>query len=183
MLTEVTQRACERRRDQGHARAHQRSGGVPEIHRGAEPAAGRAVAPAGGRRRTIRTSSRTRCSATCRRSSRARRTASRSRASATSTSVQAYNSTVRSFPTNLTAMMFKMDVKPNFAVADEAAVSAPPTVDFNTSPGTQPPKAPVVPPPPSPARRSSARRADVIRPAARSPRGGADAVRLQRSSR
>jgi LemA protein len=66
-------------------------------------------------------------------------------------SVQAFNSTVRSFPTNLTAMIFKMDVKPNFAVADEAAVSRPPTVEFNTSTGTQPPKAPVVPPPPSPA--------------------------------
>jgi LemA protein len=45
--------------------------------------------------------------------------------------VQQYNSTVRSFPTNLTAMLFKMDVKPNFTVADEAAISAPPKVDFN----------------------------------------------------
>src|SRR6185437_15404079 len=38
--------------------------------------------------------------------------------------VQAYNTTVRQFPTNLTAMMFKMNVKPNFTVADENAVSA-----------------------------------------------------------
>ncbi|TMG81762.1 MAG: LemA family protein, partial [Betaproteobacteria bacterium] len=30
--------------------------------------------------------------------------------------VQEYNTTVRSFPTNLTAMLFKMDVKPNFTV-------------------------------------------------------------------
>jgi LemA protein len=45
-------------------------------------------------------------------------------------SVQEFNTTVRQFPTNLTAMIFKMDVKPNFAVADEAAVSAPPKVDF-----------------------------------------------------
>jgi LemA protein len=45
-------------------------------------------------------------------------------------SVQEYNTTVRQFPTNLTAMLFKMDVKPNFAVENEAAVSAPPKVDF-----------------------------------------------------
>jgi LemA protein len=45
-------------------------------------------------------------------------------------SVQTFNSTVRSFPTNLTAMLFKMDVKPNFTVENEAAVSAPPKVDF-----------------------------------------------------
>jgi len=53
--------------------------------------------------------------------------------------VQEYNSTVRSFPTNLTAMIFKMDVKPNFTVADEAAVSAPPKVDF-TKPAPATPK-------------------------------------------
>ena len=45
--------------------------------------------------------------------------------------VQEYNTTVRSFPTNLTAMVFKMDVKPNFAVENEKAVSVPPTVDFS----------------------------------------------------
>ena len=56
--------------------------------------------------------------------------------------VQDYNTTVRQFPTNLTAMVFKMDVKPNFAVADEAAVSAPPKVDFNKAPA-----APAVPAP------------------------------------
>ena len=53
--------------------------------------------------------------------------------------VQEYNSTVRSFPTNLTAMIFKMNVKPNFTVADEAAVSAPPKVDF-TKPAPATPK-------------------------------------------
>ena len=63
--------------------------------------------------------------------------------------VQEYNSTVRSFPTNLTAMIFKMDVKPNFTVADEAAVSRPPTVEFNQSTTGTPP--PAVPAPPSPA--------------------------------
>ena len=45
-------------------------------------------------------------------------------------SVQEYNTTVRQFPTNLTAMVFKMDVKPNFTVENEAALSAPPKVDF-----------------------------------------------------
>jgi LemA protein len=54
-------------------------------------------------------------------------------------SVQEYNSTVRSFPTNLTAMIFKMDVKPNFTVADEAGVSTPPKVDF-TKPAPAAPK-------------------------------------------
>ena len=44
--------------------------------------------------------------------------------------VQEYNTTVRQFPTNLTAMIFKMGVKPNFTVENEAAVSAPPKVDF-----------------------------------------------------
>lgn len=48
-------------------------------------------------------------------------------------SVQAYNTTVRSFPTNLTAMMFNMSVKPNFAVENEAAISRPPTVDFGAA--------------------------------------------------
>ena len=46
-------------------------------------------------------------------------------------SVQEFNTTVRQFPTNLTAMIFKMNVKPNFTVADEGAISAPPKVDFN----------------------------------------------------
>ena len=44
--------------------------------------------------------------------------------------VQEYNSTVRSFPSNLTAKMFDHDVKPSFTVENEAAVSAPPQVDF-----------------------------------------------------
>ena len=57
-------------------------------------------------------------------------------------SVQDFNTTVRQFPTNLTAMMFKMDVKPNFSVADESAVSTPPKVDFGKQPG-----APATPPP------------------------------------
>jgi LemA protein len=56
--------------------------------------------------------------------------------------VQEYNTTVRSFPTNLTAMVFHMDVKPNFTVADEAAVSAPPKVDFGKPPPAVPAPAP-----------------------------------------
>ncbi|MET0281902.1 MAG: LemA family protein [Steroidobacteraceae bacterium] len=44
--------------------------------------------------------------------------------------VQQYNVTVRSFPTNLTAMLFKHSVKPNFTVENEAAISTPPPVNF-----------------------------------------------------
>ena len=64
-------------------------------------------------------------------------------------SVQEFNTTVRQFPTNLTAMIFKMNVKPNFAVADETAVSAPPKVDFGRAPGA-PASAPGAAPAPSP---------------------------------
>jgi LemA protein len=45
-------------------------------------------------------------------------------------SVQVFNGTVRQFPTNLTAMLFKYPVKPNFSVENEAAIAAPPAVDF-----------------------------------------------------
>jgi LemA protein len=45
--------------------------------------------------------------------------------------VQDYNVLARSFPTNLTAMMFSYSVKPSFTVEDEKAVSKPPTVDFS----------------------------------------------------
>ena len=48
-------------------------------------------------------------------------------------SVQAYNVTVRQFPTNLTAKMFGHNVKPNFTVENEAQISRPPTVDFGTA--------------------------------------------------
>ncbi len=44
--------------------------------------------------------------------------------------VQAYNVLRRSFPTNLTGIVFGYDVKPNFTVEDEKAVSKAPTVDF-----------------------------------------------------
>jgi len=48
--------------------------------------------------------------------------------------VQEYNVTVRSFPGNLTAMMFGYKPKPNFSVENEAAISKPPSVDFTTQP-------------------------------------------------
>jgi LemA protein len=44
--------------------------------------------------------------------------------------VQEYNVTVRSFPSNLTAMMFGHKVKPSFTVENEQAISKPPAVDF-----------------------------------------------------
>ncbi len=45
--------------------------------------------------------------------------------------VQEYNVLTRSFPNNITAMIFGYNVKPNFAVQNEAQISAPPVVDFN----------------------------------------------------
>ncbi|MBK6006077.1 LemA family protein [Ramlibacter ginsenosidimutans] len=45
--------------------------------------------------------------------------------------VQEYNVLARSFPTNLTAMVFHYQPKPNFTVQNEAEISAPPKVDFS----------------------------------------------------
>lgn len=45
--------------------------------------------------------------------------------------VQEYNVLARSFPSNLTAMVFSYNVKPNFSVQNEAQISAPPTVSFD----------------------------------------------------
>ncbi len=45
--------------------------------------------------------------------------------------VQDYNVLARSFPSNLTAMVFGYDVKPNFTVQNEAQISAPPAVSFD----------------------------------------------------
>ena len=44
--------------------------------------------------------------------------------------VQDYNVLARSFPSNLTAMALGYKPKANFTVANEAAISAPPKVDF-----------------------------------------------------
>ncbi|MGB3067318.1 MAG: LemA family protein [Ottowia sp.] len=49
-------------------------------------------------------------------------------------SVQEYNVLARSFPTNLTAMVFGYKAKENFTVANEAEISRAPKVDFGTSP-------------------------------------------------
>jgi LemA protein len=46
------------------------------------------------------------------------------------TEVKTYNVTVRSFPSNLTAKMFGMELKPNFSVENEKAISTAPKVDF-----------------------------------------------------
>jgi LemA protein len=48
--------------------------------------------------------------------------------------VQDYNVTVRSFPTNLTAMMFGHKERPQFTVENEREISKPPSVDFGTPP-------------------------------------------------
>jgi LemA protein len=42
-----------------------------------------------------------------------------------------YNVLARSFPTNLTAMIFSYSPKPNFTVQNEAQISVPPTVSFD----------------------------------------------------
>ena len=61
-------------------------------------------------------------------------------------SVRTFNTTVRRFPSNLTAKLFDFEVKPNFTVADETAIATPPKVDFGSSrPGAQP--APATPAP------------------------------------
>ncbi|OGA19243.1 MAG: hypothetical protein A3I63_10755 [Betaproteobacteria bacterium RIFCSPLOWO2_02_FULL_66_14] len=44
--------------------------------------------------------------------------------------VREYNVTVRSFPSNLTAMVFGFKDKPQFTVENEKAISQPPKVDF-----------------------------------------------------
>jgi LemA protein len=48
--------------------------------------------------------------------------------------VQNYNVTVRSFPTNFTAKLFGLDVKPNFTVENEQGISTAPKVDFGAPP-------------------------------------------------
>jgi LemA protein len=44
--------------------------------------------------------------------------------------VETYNVAVRTFPNNLTAMLFGYEVKPNFSVENEKAISTAPTVNF-----------------------------------------------------
>jgi len=59
--------------------------------------------------------------------------------------VKTYNVTVRSFPSNLTAMLFGYKTKPTFTVENEQAIAVPPKVDFGT-----PVPAPKVAPAPAP---------------------------------
>ena len=53
-------------------------------------------------------------------------------------SVQSYNVTVRSFPSNLTATIFGYKTKANFSVENEAEISKPPAVEFTASGAPQP---------------------------------------------
>jgi LemA protein len=46
--------------------------------------------------------------------------------------IQRYNTLVRQFPVNLTAMVFGHGVKPQFTVADTRAITTPPRVEFNS---------------------------------------------------
>jgi LemA protein len=46
-------------------------------------------------------------------------------------SVESYNVLTRSFPSNLTAMVFGYKTKPSFTVQNEAQISVPPTVSFD----------------------------------------------------
>jgi LemA protein len=56
--------------------------------------------------------------------------------------VNEFNVLARSFPTNLTAMIFNYDVKPSFTVQNEGAISTPPSVNFDKA----------APPPPAASR-------------------------------
>jgi LemA protein len=47
--------------------------------------------------------------------------------------VQSYNTLIRTFPNNLTAKVMGYQVKPNFSVENEKAISTAPTVDFGTA--------------------------------------------------
>ena len=48
--------------------------------------------------------------------------------------IEEYNVLARSFPSNLTAMVFSYQPKPGFTVANEAQIAVPPTVDFSKKP-------------------------------------------------
>jgi LemA protein len=47
--------------------------------------------------------------------------------------IRVYNTLIRQFPTNLTAMIFGYQPRPNFSVQNEAEISRPPEVSFGTS--------------------------------------------------
>ena len=52
--------------------------------------------------------------------------------------VQDYNTYIRQFPVNLTAMVFGHKTKPNFTVENEAQIQQAPSVDFGAPAPTQP---------------------------------------------
>jgi len=56
--------------------------------------------------------------------------------------VQEYNVVVRSFPSNLTAMLFGFKEKPQFTVDNEKEISKAPTVDFSNKPAAGSPGSP-----------------------------------------
>jgi LemA protein len=56
--------------------------------------------------------------------------------------VQQYNVLARSFPTNLTAMVFHYEPKASFTVQNEAQISSPPSVDFSKPMAAPSPSAP-----------------------------------------
>lgn len=56
--------------------------------------------------------------------------------------VQEFNTTLRVFPNNLTAMVFGYKTKANFTVEDEKAISTPPTIKFDTPKSEAPAPAP-----------------------------------------
>ncbi len=62
--------------------------------------------------------------------------------------VEAYNVSVRTFPNNLTAMVFGYKTKPNFRVANEKEISVAPKVEFG-KPAASPAPAPSTAPAPT----------------------------------
>jgi LemA protein len=51
--------------------------------------------------------------------------------------IREYNTSVRSFPNNLTAMIFGLKSRANFSVENEQSISSAPNIDFNTQPPTK----------------------------------------------
>ncbi len=64
--------------------------------------------------------------------------------------VQDFNVAVRTFPNNLTAMIFGYKTKANFAVEDEKAIASPPKIEFN-APAARPSQSAAPPAPAAPA--------------------------------
>ena len=165
MLTEVTNARASVGSIKATPELRQRSGGVPQVHQARRASCRARCRGCWSSPRTIRnfkSDALFRDLTSQLEGTENRITVARNRYIKT---VQEYNTTVRSFPTNLTAMLFKMDVKPNFTVDNETAISAPPKVDFS-----KPPAQPRLPAPaPAPKRLNTARRAVVPRGDAAAP--------------